>query len=232
MLQSILSKETIKFYTNRIKTDILQKTEYIQQKQSSILTLKVSNLNRSYIETQITKAETTINESEIWIKEQTQYIIDIETGKFDQKILNDQKEVNDDISKKKDIKNKKKEDKKNEEQQNFSKLIKHNKDERKIPTEDQMDKSLLYFYKTCDSLNKPIIDELKKMPNNRGYIWRDVFFYGNLNSDSDIVTMYELKNGKKYIHTWWPDSRYEVMYKKNNKYYQLDPEEKKLISRK
>jgi len=87
--------------------------------------------------------------------------------------------------------------------------------------EDKKDKSWYYnsaynhFNKSIDTLPDYIAIDLKRMPCNQGYVWRNVYFFGQQPKQSETFKVTENKKGYKIIHLWNKD--YEKKYKKYNK---------------
>ena len=72
------------------------------------------------------------------------------------------------------------------------------------------------FCKSVDSLPSYMKDNLKTMPNNKGYIWRSVHFYGELNAiRGEPLILFERRHGVLWIRKYYKD-RTEI-YKKANK---------------
>lgn len=55
------------------------------------------------------------------------------------------------------------------------------------------------------TLPEYIVRNLKNLPNNRGYIWRNVYYYGEREADSNVVYMTEPKKGFVFLHEIYPD---------------------------
>ena len=66
-----------------------------------------------------------------------------------------------------------------------------------------MDRSYKHFLRSVDSLPYNLKKNLKNMPNNKGYIWKNVHFYGKLPTEDDNLIMFEKKrNGNLLIHEY------------------------------
>jgi hypothetical protein len=86
---------------------------------------------------------------------------------------------------------------------------------------DKQDKSYFYnstmkhFEKANESLPDYIQRDLKNMPNNEGYIWKSVYFYGLKNaSNTGLTKMTDNRKGYKIIHVW-SKNQYKVYEKKS-----------------
>lgn len=65
-----------------------------------------------------------------------------------------------------------------------------------------MNKQLERFYSICNGIPPRILGKLKEMPNNKGYIWKGIYFYGEQPAEvGKPVVMFEtLYNGTLRIH--------------------------------
>lgn len=96
--------------------------------------------------------------------------------------------------------------------------------ERKI---SKIEKDYNYYYrvfsKAKDTLPEYMRENLKVMSNNKGYIWRDCWFFGEQSPEPrQPLVMFEKKGPILYIHEL--DSRQHRIYEKHGK------EKKKLVS--
>jgi hypothetical protein len=60
-------------------------------------------------------------------------------------------------------------------------------------------------------------DNLRKMPNNKGYIWKGIFYFGLLPPENpmELTTAFEKHNQALFIHEWSPN--YYKIYEKSDK---------------
>ena len=66
-----------------------------------------------------------------------------------------------------------------------------------------IDRSYKHFLKSIGSLPYNLKKNLKNMPNNKGYIWKNVHFYGKLPAENNNLIMFEKKrNGNLLIHEY------------------------------
>lgn len=73
-----------------------------------------------------------------------------------------------------------------------------------------------YLLRVHKSLPVYIRSNLENMPNNKGYIWRGVHYYGKKDQDSEKRVMFENKKGELHIHEWSPDNlKYTLTIKQN-----------------
>jgi hypothetical protein len=175
-----------------------------------------------FTRTQISKLSDVITENENKLAALQQKQIDISAGKFDDEIMTENANVLSKIHKKEEFTNKKKKDKEDEKKNDSDLLKKHyEKTNRYEFSESFWEKEERRYYKNCDSLPQWIRDKLKDMPCNKGYIWRDLWFFGEKYAPfTKNCTMLEnLKGGITIIHEI--DADYHKIYEKvgrnNNK---------------
>ena len=80
------------------------------------------------------------------------------------------------------------------------------------------EKTLINHYKKfiaiSNSLPEYIVQNTKKNPNNYGYIWKDIYYYGAKKATSNVTYLIEPKKGFEYLHEIHPD-RYILKMKKD-----------------
>lgn len=78
-----------------------------------------------------------------------------------------------------------------------------------------------YFNKLCNTIPAYIQKNLKKMPNNKGYIWKGLQCFGELPADNNYNNTMLFENvGRDTLHIHeWTATEYKVYEKhgKNNK---------------
>jgi hypothetical protein len=80
----------------------------------------------------------------------------------------------------------------------------------------EMDRSYRHYLKTVDTIPDFINKKLARMPNNKGYIWRDIHCYGTLRHEpGEPVVMFE-KRGNTLIIYETSDDRHRVYTKVGN----------------
>ena len=63
-------------------------------------------------------------------------------------------------------------------------------------------KRAYYNYEfAADTIPEYMVEKLKRMPHNKGYIWKNVWFFGYLPDEEETMYLTEYKNGKLYLHT-------------------------------
>ena len=101
----------------------------------------------------------------------------------------------------------------------MSNIISDSKKSRQ--TEKDINYAYKYFYRVIDELPEYMKNNLKKMANNKGYIWRGIVFYGELPCDNDNNVLFEkVKGNLLIIHEYSPTcyTKYEK-YGKNKKQF-------------
>ena len=78
-----------------------------------------------------------------------------------------------------------------------------------------MDKSWQYFVKSKDSLPEYMSKKLKNMSNNKGYIWKNIYYYGERQAiPGEPVILFETqKEGILVIHEI-TNKEYKIWHKK------------------
>jgi len=87
-----------------------------------------------------------------------------------------------------------------------------------IKTENALHREFNWIMRIKNSLPSYIKENLKKMPNNKGYLWKGIYFFGHLPGDESLrmKTVFEKHYEKLYIHEINHDS-YKI-YEKSTKY--------------
>ena len=206
---------------NKILSEIKLIESLIKRSRESVDRLKGQE-DSVFTRTQISKLSTGITEHESRLVELQQKQIDISSGKLDDEIKSQNENLLNKIQKKEEVTNKKKKDKQDEKNNDSELLKKHyEKTNRYEFSESFWEKEERRYYKNCDSLPQWIRDKLKDMPSNNGYIWRDLWFFGEKYVPfTKNCTMFEnLKGGITIIHEI--DADYHKIYEKvgrsNNK---------------
>lgn len=88
-------------------------------------------------------------------------------------------------------------------------------DKRLFRLQREYDKDLEYIRRVEDELPEYITKNLRYMTNDRGYIYRGVWYYGERPARSyDIITMVEKKSGVDYTHEFYSDGRV-IIYRRD-----------------
>lgn len=199
---------------NRITNEIKTVEVSLKRSQATLDRLKGQDAS-VFTKTQIEKLSTLIVEYKKKMEELEQKIVDVGAGKLDSELYNSNSNVIKTIQKKDEVTKRKKKDKEDEKKNDSELLKKHyEKTKRYEFSESFWEKEERRYYKNCDSLPQWIRDKLKDMPSNKGYIWRDLWFFGEKHVPfSKYCTMFEsLKGGVTIIHEI--DADYHKVYEK------------------
>ena len=194
---------------NNISNQLKTLQSYIKRKKETISRMRKNTPEMTnFIMKKISKIESEIYSHNEEIDELTNRIKQLQDGLLDDELLNVFKKNS---NRQEEIALKKKEKKR---------LIDEDKKERKDRSQhfytDQRDadrkfrrmkreynKSNHYFNNVIDTLPDYMKANLKKMPNNRGYAWRGVYFYGDLpDEENGLSVITERKKGKNLSHEW------------------------------
>jgi hypothetical protein len=81
----------------------------------------------------------------------------------------------------------------------------------------EIEKIWQFFVKTMETLPDYMAKKLKKMPNNKGYKWKNVFFYGELPAvKGEPVTIFETQKDGLLVIYETTDREHKIWHKKNN----------------
>ena len=221
---------------NKFLQDIKDITYFITKSRTNIASLRTSDLNLDFISSRIIKINEDILKKQEMLETLEKKIVDLENGDFDEEIKNEMKK-NSEIIYGKSVESKNKKIKTREEDTiKMKKIISKEKTDRRIIKYEKKDADYSYrfFCKTIDKLPGHIVKNLKDMPNNKGYIYKNIHFYGEREKDnSGLITLFEKKYEEKdvlIIHEW-SNTEYKI-YKKHgkDKKYLFSSKRRKLIS--
>jgi len=203
-------------YVQQYKSQIRELEGFIRINNNKITNLRGSSFVRDYINT---TTETIQNQNKIYedeIQELNKKIISINVGNSDLELKEKKQTIKAIQNKNETIKKEKKEMKINHKQQQQKVYNKQNI-ERKNDRQHykDMNYALRHFYKAEDTLPNYMRRNLADMPNNKGYIWKGVYFYGDLPAEDDKDSMLLFEKPSKdvlLIHEWKEDT-YNVFKK-------------------
>lgn len=144
-------------------------------------------------------------------------IMNVSTGLLDDELTKQVETSTSKFKQKNSISRVKKDNIKKNKQDNNEKLMKYYKSNKKQYV--NYNREYNYYVKKCNSIPKHLMKNLKNMPNNKGYIFKNVYFYGykkpigNVNKDR----MYERRDGQLYIHEIYRDYRTNKIHHTINK---------------
>lgn len=203
---------------NKLLQEIKILNTYINHDNSSVDKLRNMNSADKYVITQLSKLQESLkNNSEKLTNTESRLLL-LEEGKLDKELIEETKKAGE-LAKQKGIETirKKKEEKQIDEEdikksKNYYNLC---RDSDKQSKEWYYRNSENHYFKTVEKLPGWISNELKNMPCNQGYIFKNVYFFGEKPKSSDTFKMIEAQKGYKNIHKW--DKDYEYMYKQISK---------------
>jgi hypothetical protein len=215
--------------TNSINIEINECDNFIKRSKETIGRLKHTNLAIEFVKNQIDKLNNSITEKEDRLDVLNNMLSSVKNGGLDNEINSEYK--NNEIRQSKldrERKNdqhearKEKQEGKDASQAYWNGIIQSSRDHRQ--QERDVRYCQKYFDKTCDGLPDFIKRNLSQMPNNKGYIWKGVNFYGDLPEHPGPRVLFEKRKGGLLIIHEHTDKEYKV-YQKNGK------ERKKLIEK-
>jgi hypothetical protein len=165
---------------NGLELAIKDAVSSISRSEEVIKRIKSSEMNSEYVTAQIVKNKENIQNKKNDIETYREKIIKIEDGELDSEITVNYSKNADKAKEKIRTMVKTRTDKKFEEEKNnayWNKIHSHkvnNKLEKDLRSGER------YYYKVVDSFPDYMAKNLKTMPNNKGYYWRGVCFYGEL----------------------------------------------------
>jgi hypothetical protein len=189
---------------------------YLRQSNSTLDRLRSSESeNLSFVNAQIQKTAQTICDFYTDIKQLKERERQLDTGIFDSELREQnnfvQKEINtkaNDKKKKKDIE--RENDKKNKinSQAYWDASVKADRKDRYLKKD--ADYSYDYYLKMSESIPRYIQENLKQLPNNRGYIWKGIYHYGaRPPQHGQPIELEEPIRGQEYdiVHMWTEKSQ-------------------------
>lgn len=216
-----IQKEKIKRINNattRIKTLRVN----IDRCQETLQNLNKSGFTQEFIENSKNKNKESITRCEEEIEENEQLIRDINQGLYDEEI---EEEIEKGINVQNLLLNQQKvnkelrEQKFQEKQANIQK--KRKEDNHSLyDKENDANREYKRYLKACDRLPDYIQKNLKTMPGNKGYIFMDVSFYGDLPKEEGqpYVLFEKMRDGSMKIFEYFPNwTRISLKDKNGNK---------------
>ena len=207
---------------NIINIKIKDVNSYIKKNTDTVARLATQGIT-DFVRNQTKKLESKNIEYEKELNMLKERLININNGSLDSELQDFANTNKDIINKKTTEKREKKTEEKTiqkvKEKENFQ--ISKDMDKNynpKIGNEWEMKKSLSFFYKLCDELPDYMVRNLKEMPNNKGYIHRGIWCFGELEAEKNqpIILFEKLKNEIMRIHEI--DSEYYNIFEKQGKY--------------
>lgn len=220
--------------TNKLHVDIKNTELYITRSEETITRIRGSTMGMTYIQVQVDKLKSGIKENKILLERMREDLYRVDSGELDTELQMECKQE--------------KIDQQNR-QLNKAKAMEFKREEKKTKkaTADTYMKGIInasranrqkvrdanygqrYYGSVCESLPDYIKTSLNSMPNNKGYIWRGVWFFGKLEPQTGPTIMFEnQRGGIKVIHEY-TDTTYKMYEKKGKERKRLVKTQKKRI---
>lgn len=203
---------------NRIKFQIRQEKIYIQN--DLIAIERINKQSSRWAVDQVNIRRDKIVQREKIIEALQKKSLEVENGLFDKELLNSENYVHNEIRIKQEEVKKNKDYEKDIKQTavNRSKIFEQTarrEDRNVIYNKREIDKNFQYFIKAKETIPDYISKKLKSMPNNKGYIWKNIHCYGERPPTiGESVILFETqKEGLLVIHEI-TDKEYKIWHKR------------------
>jgi len=200
---------------NNIQNEIKRTESMIKRNKETIERLRSIQENKEFNQNQIEKLKKTQIDFDNKIKDLNKRYDDLVDGKLDDELSSVLDKNNKNTKQREETINTKKindqKDKKLKEKEYFNKESKQRRGELSIY---QIQKETDRFIRDCDSIPEYILNNLKEMPSNKGYIWKGIHCYGNKSPESDTVIMFEKCRGGT-LKIYETNKDYRTIYEKN-----------------
>ena len=210
---------------NKIIIDIRDAELFINRSKETIQRIKSSKMGEVYVKNQIEKLNYSIDEKNDLLEKLNNDVRGVLSGSLDHQIEEEYKKSAINIKKHSASKDKIEKEKKIEKKEtgdaskNYWKgIVNESRNQRQI--ERDSDYGYRYFAKVCNELPPYMSKNLAEMPNNKGYIWRGVNFYGDLKDEPGPRFMFEKKGISLMIHEY-TDTEYRLYQKDGGNKKQL-----------
>ena len=211
------------FQKNKISAEILNLKKNIERCENSIEELRKTTVikDKEYLMSNISKNKESIESYQEKIDELEEKLTLLESGHLDEQILSEIKQNTNKVEKKNKESAIKKEkiDKTQQKEKQKSQHYFDNERETKYQAR-RLEFSMAREYERFCTIDVPdyMRQKLKGMPNNHGYIWKGILFYGEKDPDNGPVILHDRQRDASYVHEIYTDEH--VIYRKigNNDY--------------
>lgn len=210
---------------NNIVNKIREAEDFISRSEKTIKRLKNTTLGVEFIQSQISKLKGAISDKELKVEKLKADLSSVRYGSLDNEINAEykqngkiQKRLRKEQMEEKEEADREKKEKKSVSKEYWNGIISASRNHRQ--KQRDMRYAYKYFNRVCDSLPDYMQKNLSTMPNNKGYIWRGVHFYGDLPERPGPCVMFEKKRGDILViheYTEREYRRYEKMGKERKK---------------
>ena len=219
---------------NILLLELKSATNFVNRSEETINRLRKSSMSEAYTKTQIETLKNAIIEKNDLISNINDSLNDLSTGGLDDDINNEyeqnhnknilDKQENDRIKK---IKKEEKAVKKSVSKNYWNAIISESRNHRRKDRDSKY--AYKYFNSVIDTLPSYMKRNLSEMPNNKGYIWRGVHFYGELREQRGPRVIFEKKRGGILVIHEYTDKEYRRYEKRGQDRKQLTHQKLKRI---
>jgi len=180
---------------NKINCVIKEKQRYIEVNKNAMFRIKRSDavsFDSEYCKRQIQKLTKNNQQMEDYIVELNDRLTKLNVGELDQELMEETKQVMEEVNAKGAATNRRKavdalERKIKSEQ--YQKYYQENRTNERKADEREMNRCYKHFLRACNSVPNYMLKNLADMPNNKGYIWKDVWCFGELPTEKGKPTV-------------------------------------------
>lgn len=203
---------------NRLNEEIKKIHRYNDVDSSALSRFRGMNASDVYVQKQVEKLSISIEKRSDDLEQLTERLGKLDVGELDDELFNNMQKNRNEAKEKGHATIKRKKEAKAVDAESAKKSKEFYQMERKGNREG---KAWIYksaerhFFKACDSVPDWMLRDLSKMPANEGYVWKNVYCFGNRPKRSDVFKVTEARKGMKFIHYW--DSHTERKFKKEGR---------------
>ena len=202
---------------------------FCNQKDEEMLSRIREQGDTSYVRNQINKTNENVKQRNIEVDELKLKLIEIPRGVHDNDIQSNIDNNNKVLKEKQRIKTEKRclilkdiKEKSEQSQTYYQSTRKSDRESRYLDKDYK--RSYNHFVKACNSMPEYMINNLKEMPENKGYFWKNVACFGELPVErGKPLTLFERQRGGVLNIHEWTEKDYNLFAK-------VGKEKKKLIS--
>lgn len=212
---------------NTLVNGIREAENFINRSEKTIKRLKNTTMGVEYVQSQIVKLKNAISAKEKENERMKEDLASIKYGGLDDEInkeyeknMKRQKKMYEERREEKAESEREKKVKKDASKEYWNGILRASRSQRQ--KERDMKYDYKYFNKVCNTLPEYIQRNLSEMPNNKGYIWRGVHFYGEIPETQGPRVMFEKKKGGVLVIHEYTDREYK-------RYEKVGKERKKLV---
>ena len=186
---------------------------------ATIERLKKQEVNQEFNKRKIEKLKITNREKQIELQTLEARLRDLERGYLDEELEEQHEKMQAEIKRKNALTYQRKAKTKelDEEKSALAKEQYHaqrSEERQRRYDEKQMDKALDFYIRDINALPEFMRKKLKKMPNNKGYIWKGIYFYGEMDEEPNQPTvLFEKRRNNLMVIHEWVGEHYKVWHK-------------------